>query len=59
MSDEAAHLRALIAEFIEAEDATNREIELHEEEGRAWSSAPVVRRLHAVDALRAALQQST
>ena len=52
-------LRALVAEFIGAEDATNREAELHEEEGRAWSSAPVVRRLHAVDALRAALQQST
>lgn len=52
-------LRTLIAEFIEAEDAVNREAELYMKEGRAWSSAPVVRRLHAVEALRMALNTST
>ncbi|MDF2757306.1 MAG: hypothetical protein K0S94_2901 [Nitrospira sp.] len=59
MPDDRDHLHRLIAEFIEAEDASNREMELHEEHGRAWSSAPVVRRLHAVEALRRAINEST
>jgi hypothetical protein len=53
-----SRLRAAIIEFLAAEDAVEKEAARAEANG-GWSSAPVVRRIYAVKALRAALEAAT
>jgi hypothetical protein len=52
---QVAGMRTLIEDFIAAEDAVNAEAASCEAQGRAWSSAPLVGRIFAVQALREAL----
>lgn len=49
-------LRQAVIEFLAAEDAVDIEARESQAQGRAWSSAPVVRRLHALKRLRAAVE---
>ena len=49
----AERLHGAIREFLAAEDEVEREARRAEQPGaNAWSSAPTVRRIHAVKALR-------
>lgn len=55
---EIERLRGLAREVIEAEDEVRREARRAEKRnGAGWSSAPTVRRIYAMRALRAAINQ--